>query len=169
MKNKTIKLTQPTILKVVIGLAAASCFLLTFNVVYAELTERTPDVIRYEAVIKNDVAGLLNGQEVCNRVKAANNQTFDCDVIDDSRKKLDMDSCMTMNSKEYCETTLPLVYNQYNSEVSKYKKSIISKTYKFVFGKERIRLTKEFEWADDIIIENWEELSRQSTLAANAK
>lgn len=169
MKSNNIKSTQATLLKVVIALAAATCYLLAFNVIDAELNERSPDVIRYEAVIRNDVNSLLNGQEVCNRVKAANNQTFDCDVIEDSRKKLDMDTCMTMNSKEYCETTLPLVYNQYNSEVANYKNSILSKTYKFVFGKERVRLTKEFEWADEVIIENWNEISRLATLAKNAK
>lgn len=169
MKDNKFKITHSGLLKVVIALAAASCYLLAFNVIDAELNERSPDVIRYEAVIKNDVISLLNGQEVCNRVKAANNQTFDCDVIEDSRKKLDMDSCMTMNSREYCETTLPLVYKQYNSEVAKYKNSILSRSYKFVFGKERVRLTSEYEWADDIIIENWDELSRRATLITNAK
>lgn len=169
MNNNKIKLTQSGLLKVVIGLAALTCYLVGFKVVYAELNERSPEEIRYEKVVTGFVESLRNGQEICNRVNNANNLTGDCDVISESEKQHDIDQCQTINSKEYCETTLGLAYKEYDRQVAEYKNSFLSKTYKFVYEKERLRLTKEFEWADDIKIENWDELSRQATLAKNAK
>lgn len=169
MKDNKFKITQSGLLKVIIGLAAVTCYSLGFKVVYAELNERSPEEIRYEKVVTGFVESLRNGQEICYRVNKANNLTEDCDVLSESSKQLDADLCQTINSKEFCETTLGLAYKEYDRQVAEYKNSFLSKTYKFFSGKERVRLTSKYEFLDDIKIDNWEELSRQARLAENAK
>lgn len=169
MEDNKFKITQSGLLKVIIGLAAVTCYSLGLKVVHAELNERSPEEIRYEKVVTGFVESLRNGQEICNRVNKANNLTDDCDVISASEKQHDIDQCQTINSKEYCETTLGLAYKEYDRQVAEYKNSFLSKTYKFFFGKERVRLTSKYEFLDDIKIDNWEELSRQARLAENNK
>ena len=169
MRQYKIKLTPSGLLKVVIGLSAITCYSIGIKVLYAEINERSPEEIRYGKVVTGFVESLRNGQEICNRVNNANNLTGDCDVISESEKQHDIDQCQTINSKEYCETTLGLAYKEYDRQVAEYKDSFTSKTYKFFYGKERVRLTSKYEFIDDIKIDNWEELSRQSRLAQNNK
>ncbi|MDY4309978.1 hypothetical protein SOX05_08865 [Pseudomonas putida] len=132
-------------------------------------SQRSPEEIRYANFIKNEVAGLHNGKEVCDRVTRANNIIENCEVISEDRKNLDMDSCKTIYSTAFCETTMTLVYNLYQKQVDDYKNSIISKTYKLFTGKERIRLTSEYAWADRIEMVNLKEMQRLDKLSVNSK
>ncbi|WP_350613319.1 hypothetical protein [Pseudomonas sp. HY7a-MNA-CIBAN-0227] len=144
---------HPLVLKAVIGLSGIVCYLLAFNVVYAELNSQSPEEVNYVKVVEGFVEAQHNSQEICHRLARANNLTYDCDVVTQHEKTLDMDLCKTTNSIQYCETTLKLAYDVYNHEVAEYKNSTLSKIYKFFMGKERVKYTSKYEWVDKIKID----------------